>query len=541
MKKVILLLAVVGCTLSISAQMAGTLDTTFNHTGILVEPASIVGDNVFIDIQQDGKLVVAGSTKFGAQVKFFVMRFNPDGTKDSSFGDAGAVVSNFGDDDHIVKDLLIHDNGKIVVAGHFTPANRGFIIRINPDGTIDRDFGIDGIGYVDLEEFATEFLTNIDVQTDSDGNWGYVVSGHYKPTGDDTKYTKFIARILASGSNIHSYLEANGITKLNMYGSDNYNTDLLVLEDNNILISGWLDNESNTTRYFDVSKLLADGTIDLSFGNDTRFDGYSSFNFNNGYALSVHGMSSLSSGKLLFFGEYRKSGETSSQNDIFVLRTTSDGELDWAYGGENHSYKHFEFTPGGNDKAYAVKEIARGKTIVAGTGGNMDAALVCLDSMGQPDPEFGTNGELVFEVQGEEDIILSAAVNNDGSKLYVAGRSYNSIESQSDLFIASIDAITENTGPTAIPINPGVDSKQAELTIWPNPVQNSEQLTLRFKSIPREVVHVEIYNASGQLTGHQLLDPASLSVSIPVNQHPGLYIVKVRWSNQNLNQLLLVL
>ena len=62
MKKVVLLLAIVGCTLGISAQMAGTLDTTFNHTGIFIEPASIVGDNVFIEVQQDGKLVVAGST-----------------------------------------------------------------------------------------------------------------------------------------------------------------------------------------------------------------------------------------------------------------------------------------------------------------------------------------------------------------------------------------------------------------------------------------------------------------------------------------------
>ena len=73
------------------------------------------------------------------------MRFNPDGTKDSSFGDAGAVVSAFNEKDFIVKDLFIHNNGKIVLAGHYSPANLGFVIRMNTDGTIDKDFGVDGL------------------------------------------------------------------------------------------------------------------------------------------------------------------------------------------------------------------------------------------------------------------------------------------------------------------------------------------------------------------------------------------------------------
>ena len=354
------------------------------------------------------------------------------------------------------------------------------------------------------------------------------------------KYTKFIGRLLASGKDVDKNFGDKGIVFQNIYDFDNYSTDLLVLDDNTIITSGWLDNESYGTRYFDVSKLLADGSLDLSFGFEPVYDGYSDFNFNNGYYLDVHGITSLGNGKLLFYGEYEKSGETFTLNDIFVLSATFDGKLDWAYGGEDHSYKHYEFTPGGNDKAYTVEEIQEGKTIVAGTGGFGDAALVCLDSLGEPDPDFGTKGELLFDVQGDEDIILSSALNQDGSILYVAGRSTNPVNSQSDLFVASIHTLTENTGPTAISLHPMEDSKQSELSIWPNPVQNSEELSLRFKSIPNEVVHVEIYSASGQLAGHKLLDPA-LSVKLLVNLNPGLYIVKVRWSEQNLNQLLLVL
>ena len=98
-------------------------------------------------IQTDGKIVVVGSG-VDFSTDFAVVRYNPDGSLDTSFGGTGNIfipVSDYGD---YAGSVAIQPNGKIVVAGiTFIDGDSVFAVgRLNPNGSVDTSF--DGTGVV---------------------------------------------------------------------------------------------------------------------------------------------------------------------------------------------------------------------------------------------------------------------------------------------------------------------------------------------------------------------------------------------------------
>jgi len=68
-------------------------------------------------IQPDGKIVCAGSTDSGGNAAYGLMRFNPDGTPDSSFGNAGQIVTPVLGKNDFVNSLALQSDGKLLAAG----------------------------------------------------------------------------------------------------------------------------------------------------------------------------------------------------------------------------------------------------------------------------------------------------------------------------------------------------------------------------------------------------------------------------------------
>lgn len=94
----------------------GSLDTTFNSTGKVLGP---VGNGEASALQEDGKILVAGSFYGANNSDFAVVRFLPDGSVDTGFGVAGRALADFSgtsgnDNGHGV---AIQPDGKIVVSG----------------------------------------------------------------------------------------------------------------------------------------------------------------------------------------------------------------------------------------------------------------------------------------------------------------------------------------------------------------------------------------------------------------------------------------
>lgn len=96
----------------------GSLDTTFGSGGkVSTNLTANVDDTIYgIALQPDGKIVAAGT----AGPDFAVVRYNSDGSPDSTFGLYGKVKTDFSGYADAARAVAIQTDGKIVVAG-FAP------------------------------------------------------------------------------------------------------------------------------------------------------------------------------------------------------------------------------------------------------------------------------------------------------------------------------------------------------------------------------------------------------------------------------------
>lgn len=134
----------------------GTLDSTFATFGRVITDFNDSGDTAFAMARQpDGKIILAGRTvRADSNYKFALARYLPDGNLDSSFGDQGKAVNEiFGTFEEAARAVVVQPNGKIVVAGG---GFEGFlIVRYKSDGALDTTFGNGGIVKT-VSEFSGE-------------------------------------------------------------------------------------------------------------------------------------------------------------------------------------------------------------------------------------------------------------------------------------------------------------------------------------------------------------------------------------------------
>ena len=113
----------------------GTRDTTFDIG------AGFNNRVWHTSIQDDGKILAGGQfTSYQGVSANRIIRLNPDGTRDTTFDMGGGFNIR-------IFEILIQDDGKILVGGEFTTyqgVSANGIIRLNPDGTRDTTFDMGG-------------------------------------------------------------------------------------------------------------------------------------------------------------------------------------------------------------------------------------------------------------------------------------------------------------------------------------------------------------------------------------------------------------
>ncbi len=134
----------------------GSLDTTFGprQTGKVTTKIGSEYNQVFALVRQpDGKLVAAGSG-MNSPGHFTIVRYNADGSVDTTFGNQGRVLTPVGPIDSSgaeARSLALQPDGKLVVAGsvYAQPSDVGgamdiALVRYNADGSLDTSFGTGG-------------------------------------------------------------------------------------------------------------------------------------------------------------------------------------------------------------------------------------------------------------------------------------------------------------------------------------------------------------------------------------------------------------
>ena len=104
-------------------------------------PASISAYSV--SVQDDGKLLVAGYSFNGTDNDFAVVRYNTDGTLDTSFSGDGKLTTAFGAGNDTAQSVTVQADGKIPRRRQQLqrqPMTTSPLARYNSDGTLDTSF-----------------------------------------------------------------------------------------------------------------------------------------------------------------------------------------------------------------------------------------------------------------------------------------------------------------------------------------------------------------------------------------------------------------
>jgi uncharacterized delta-60 repeat protein len=177
------------------------------------------GTPVAVAIQTDGRVVAAGSIirTGAADTDFAVMRFNPDGTPDATFGIDGRVTTDISGTDDAARAIAIQADGRIVIAGITTifpdplcptcPFTQVAVTRYTTAGALDVSFGVGGrvvhqnlnptIPDTGYDAFAVSVAPNTDIFV---GVWA--LSERFERLTPVTVRVNYLVRFAADGTQL---------------------------------------------------------------------------------------------------------------------------------------------------------------------------------------------------------------------------------------------------------------------------------------------------------------------------------------------------
>jgi uncharacterized delta-60 repeat protein len=292
-----------------------------------------------------GNVVNAPPSKF---VKKRTDSLLADSDVDAGFN--ASVSEGFG----YVKETLVQPDGKIIIAGSFSNIKgvpRGYLARLNADGSIDGTFNPGGAGPGGA---VLALARQPDGRNLIGGNIGF-----YNGT-----FSGLVTR-----------LNADGTLDPTFNGGSNANSTIdtiAVQADGRILIGGFFTTYNGITRNR-IARLNPDGSLDQSF------------NPGSGFNNSVFSIVQQPDGKILVGGAFRQYNGAIANG---IVRLNLDGSLDAS------------FNPGGSGANTTVETIVlqpNGRILVGGSfssfiGTSTPLGLVRLSANGAIETAFTLGG-----------------------------------------------------------------------------------------------------------------------------------------------------
>ena len=423
----------------------GTPDSSFHNDGMrmigLGTPDDILNT---ILVQTDGKIVGIGEKidAIGAESRVGVVRLEPNGRLDSSLDNDGKLSSAY-----IGRgaDGLVQADGKIVAV-----TSHGKMVRFNPNGSVDASFGPAGL--VDLATPAGAFSGgNFDIQIELGTNGHFLVAGqlesgervvvrytlqgHPDPSfnagqgyaqlpvknqisdmvvGRDGKIiilqSRFLTRLLPDGR----LDRGEGRAFSNLTDSFEKIFDAALQPDGKIVVTGYygfLANNRLQTRWL-IARYTDGGHLDTEFGDAGLITEPAISSQGRAVALDRQGRILVAG---VLFGH---------TGELTLRRYNPDGSPAFFPAAPGGRWPLFDM---GTNFPFTWEIVVQpdNKIVLAGASQDSDqdfTLLRYLDS-GGPDPGFNNGGEVVtdFGGQGGHDIIEGLALQPDG-KLVVVGR-----------------------------------------------------------------------------------------------------------------------
>ncbi|MEZ6035661.1 MAG: LamG-like jellyroll fold domain-containing protein [Planctomycetaceae bacterium] len=303
----------------------GTIDTSFGTLGITTTAAT--GEITSATLQTDGKILVVGWERVGSFDEFFVLRYNTNGTLDTTFSGDGKLTTDIGVGNDRAQDVIVQSDGKIVVVGQSdNGSNNDFaVVRYNSDGTLDTSFDGDG-------KLTTAFSTSTDeayeVMLQSDGK--ILVAGRSLIGG--TNWDFAVVRYNTNGT-LDTTFSGDGKANVGVGTSHDYGYAAVLQADGKIVIGGSGLNAANSE--FALARLNSDGTLDTTFSGDGKLLIPLATSADTAYSLAL-----TPDGDIIAAGV--------SSSNFMVARVNSDGTLDTSFGLVTTLDGNPTFTEGGS-------------------------------------------------------------------------------------------------------------------------------------------------------------------------------------------------
>lgn len=272
----------------------GTIDTSFGHDGALTTAIASGAIANTISPQIDGKILVVGSVIVSGKPQSVIVRYNYDGSIDQTFGDNGILIIPIGLVSTI-NDMELTSDGTIFAAG--ISENKFLLISLNSDGSFNSSFGQNGIVTTSIDPLAHAFA--IKLQTDGK----IIVAG-----SSDQRFA--VVRYNSNGIIDESF--ANNGKFLKSKGIMNGVRSIALQTDNKLLFGGYSDSN------FAIFRLNTDGTLDSSFAEGAVVA------LSIGLKAQAFGVFYRADGKIYLSGI--------SDNKNMIVGYNTDGSIDKNFG-----------------------------------------------------------------------------------------------------------------------------------------------------------------------------------------------------------------
>jgi uncharacterized delta-60 repeat protein len=379
-----------------SLHLYGQVDTTFGNNGRAITSFSKDCRPAKMVILKDNKILTLVKVQEEWNIwTSYLMRYNEDGSLDQDFGINGILKL----EQAMAVDMAVTEDEKIFIYGYFNGSI--CLYRLNKDGTYDNTFGTNGFVFYNELNIYDDHPSAIALLKS-----GKILTTYYEfySSGDacfDGNASTILKQLLPDGSLDVSF-GYNGHISYTNEPYNNYSSyHLSIGEDEKIYLSA----------YHTLIRLLSNGSLDMGFGNGGKISGFiNNSDFPIFLTIQKDKKVILAVGWDYLYPACFK-----------VTRIHTDGTLDEGFGLNGVQYIFNSDSSYSQAAALAIGED--GKIIVGGfirknISSDSDFAIARLLSDGSVDTTFGTDGKIIIDVNmGRDDHIYDIALKDDGKIL----------------------------------------------------------------------------------------------------------------------------
>lgn len=238
----------------------GSLDKSFGVNGIVLTKISSGQNGIqSIAIQSDKKIVCAGFSYKKPNYDIALTRYDTVGSLDPDFGTSGIVNTPIGNLNSAGYSLNIQRDGKIVLAGQSGgfSSSKFTLVRYNPNGSLDSAFGVGGIVITQLDG-SSQILCSV---LDADDK---IIAGGYQcGSGPDAKKVFALNRYISDGT-LDGTFGVGGKVVTSINNINDVATSMALRNNSKILLAGWSYEGWNPR--FALVQYNHDGSLDQTFG-----------------------------------------------------------------------------------------------------------------------------------------------------------------------------------------------------------------------------------------------------------------------------------